>query len=367
MILILIALLAITAGVVFYISSRLGWAFSLDPKFLTVGIFIALILSFATIMVIMRTNMTSNMSHILSQIASIGAGVFLILLTTLIAVDLLQLFVKMQPRTFGIVVLGLTTLISAYSLWNAQNIKAIHQNIQMPNLQSPVRIAHLSDIHIGQFWGKQTVDRIVRIVEKENVDVVVITGDLFDGRVRLNEEVLTPFKRLSVPIFFVEGNHDMYSGSTDINKLLGDNGIKVLKNEVVNVKDLQIVGLNYLLADKESFNVHHPPHTSQTIKEVLPTLNIDKTRASIMLHHNPIGAKYASENGINLYLAGHTHAGQLFPATYVAKAMFEFNKGLYKYDDTLQIYVSQGSGTFGPPMRLGTDSEVAIINLTKQQ
>ncbi|MFI3317379.1 MAG: hypothetical protein SNF93_07440, partial [Rikenellaceae bacterium] len=87
--------------------------------------------------------------------------------------------------------------------------------------------------------------------------------------------------------------------------------------------------------------------------------------ASILLHHNPVGATYAAENGINLYLAGHTHAGQLFPATLVAGLMFEYNKGLYEYDENMQIYVSQGTGTFGPPMRLGTHSELTIINLFK--
>ncbi len=367
MVLILIVLLAIMAGVVFYMSSRLGWAFGLDPKVLAVVIFVLLISAMTTVIVIMRTNMTSSTSQVLNTVASVGAGVFLILLTTLIVIDLAQLFIRMQPRTFGLVVLGLTVLISGYSLWNAQNIKTIYQNIQLPNLERPVRIAQLSDIHLGHFWGERTVEKLVRIVEKEDVDVVVITGDLFDGRVRLNEEVLTPFKRLTVPIYFVEGNHDMYSGAGDIIKILQNSGIQVLRNEIVNIKDLQIVGLNYMLSDLESFNMHHPPRAGQTIKEVLPTLNIDKSRASVMLHHNPIGAKYASENGINLYLAGHTHAGQLFPATFVAKAMFDYNRGLHRYDDTLQVYVSQGSGTFGPPMRLGTDSEVTIINLSKEE
>lgn len=92
-------------------------------------------------------------------------------------------------------------------------------------------------------------------------------------------------------------------------------------------------------------------------------MDIDPTLPSILLHHNPVGAKYAAENGINLYLAGHTHAGQIFPATLVAKMMFEYNKGLYKYDDNMQIYVSQGTGTFGPPMRLGTHSELTILHL----
>ncbi|MFR9547107.1 MAG: hypothetical protein SNJ29_16255, partial [Rikenellaceae bacterium] len=145
--------------------------------------------------------------------------------------------------------------------------------------------------------------------------------------------------------------------------LLEDNGVIVLANEKAELKGLQIVGLDYLLPDNNSVDNFHGAMSQTTMQSVLPTLGIEKNRASILLHHNPVGAEYAAENGVNLYLAGHTHAGQLFPATLVAKMMFEYNKGLYEYDENMQIYVSQGTGTFGPPMRLGTHSELTIINL----
>ncbi len=137
----------------------------------------------------------------------------------------------------------------------------------------------------------------------------------------------------------------------------------MLSNTIAEVKGLQIIGLDYLMADKKTVNTFHAPPAGITIEEVLPMLPIDKNRASVMLHHNPIGVNYAADNGINLYLAGHTHGGQMFPSTLIAKAMFEFNKGLYQYNENTQVYVSQGSGTFGPPMRLGTDSEMTILHL----
>ncbi len=358
-----IIFLAIIILAVIYLSRRIAWAFTLSPKITMIVAFAVVIFIMTSMVVIMRTNATSSLSHIINNISTIGVGVFALLVCVMLCVDLVQLFVKLPPRTFGLVVVGATTLLSVYSLWNAQRVKVYHQDINLPNLVEPVRLAQLSDIHIGHFWGVRTVDKLVKIVEREAVDGVVITGDMFDGRVRLNESVLEPFKRLSVPIFFIEGNHDGYSGSDEIKAMLTQNGITVLDNRVAQLKGLQIVGLDYLMADRNTQNTFHAPPAGVTMQEVLPELEIDRERASVMLHHNPIGASYAAENGINLYLAGHTHAGQMFPATLVAKLMFEFNKGLYRYDDGLQIYVSQGSGTFGPPMRLGTESEVTILNL----
>ncbi|MFR9543638.1 MAG: metallophosphoesterase, partial [Rikenellaceae bacterium] len=257
-----------------------------------------------------------------------------------------------------------TALLSIYSLWNASFTRVYNVDITLPNLVEPLRIAHVSDTHYGHFWGERKAKELAKLIAGEDVDAVVITGDMFDGRVRLSSDVVRPFTELGVPIYFSEGNHDGYSGSRGIKRLLEENGVIVLENEKVEFGGLQIIGLDYLMPDNETFNLHGS-HNSNTIKSILPTLEIDKDRASILLHHNPVGAEYAAENGVNLYLAGHTHAGQLFPATLVAKMMFEYNKGLYEYDENMQIYVSQGTGTFGPPMRLGTHSELTIINLQK--
>jgi predicted MPP superfamily phosphohydrolase len=91
-------------------------------------------------------------------------------------------------------------------------------------------------------------------------------------------------------------------------------------------------------------------------------MNINENQPTVLLHHGPDGIKYANKAGVDLYLAGHTHAGQLWPATHVAKMIFEYNKGLRTFEDT-QVYVSQGTGTFGPPMRVGTQSELTILNI----
>ncbi len=359
-----IVMIAIIAVAVYYLSRRMSWAFSLSTKYTIMAVGAVVIFFIVSMMIIMRANLTSGISHMIYNLSTIGFGVLVIMIFSLLAVDLVQLFARMPPKVFGVVVMSLSSVVSIYALWNAQNIRTVYQDVAIPNLLQPLKIAQLSDIHIGHFWGRETVEELVDIVEKEgDVDAVVITGDMFDGRVRLKAEVLEPFGRLSMPIYFIEGNHDGYSGAAEIKKMLKDNGIIVLDNKKVEFKGLQIIGLDYLMADRNTRNTFHAPEARVTMQEVLPTLAIDKSRASLLLHHNPIGVNYAAENGVNLYLAGHTHAGQMFPATLIAKLMFPFNKGLYRYDGNTQVYVSQGSGTFGPPMRLGTSSEVTILNL----
>ncbi len=182
-----------------------------------------------------------------------------------------------------------------------------------------------------------------------------------DVKIKLNTEVISPFEKLEVPIYFVEGNHDGYTDSKRIKQELRESGIIVLENEVTNWGEFQIIGLDHMPADSQSVDIHAAGQRA-TMKAILPTLDIDKEKPSILLHHYPVGIKYASEQGIDLYLAGHTHGGQLFPINYIAKLMFPYNKGLYEYNGT-RIFVSQGTGTFGPPLRVGTRSELAVLVL----
>ena len=116
-----------------------------------------------------------------------------------------------------------------------------------------------------------------------------------------------------------------------------------------------------MMADSNTYNMHAAGNSS-TIKGTLERLQVNKNKPAILLHHSPDGIKYASQYGIDLYLAGHTHAGQLFPIKYIAGLIFEYNKGLHEFNGT-KLFVSQGAGTFGPPMRVGTISEMTVIDL----
>ena len=145
--------------------------------------------------------------------------------------------------------------------------------------------------------------------------------------------------------------------------MLRNINVNVLENEITSLEELQLVGLKHMRADKNSFDIHAT--SVETIQDVLTRLPVDTTKPTIMLHHSPNGEVYANDLKIDLLLAGHTHKGQLFPLTFVAKMVFGYNDGLFKYK-ALNIYVSEGIGTMYTPMRIGTKSEISFITLIPQ-
>jgi predicted MPP superfamily phosphohydrolase len=311
------------------------------------------------------SNSVSQAGSVVYKFSAILMGLVLYLFITVIIVNLLSLLVPVWPINKGIIVVVSTLIISILGIVNSYNIKVRKLEIPMPGLERSLSLIHLSDIHIGHFRGEKFIRRIVKISGSQNPDMVLITGDLFDGRIRLKEEVIDPFTEIKVPVYFVEGNHDGYTGVAEIKTLLRKKGIRVLENEVINEGELQIVGLNHLLPDKTTVGMH-ATLGKETIKDVLPALDIDPNRPSILMHHSPDGIQYASKESIDLYLSGHTHAGQLFPITLINDLVFKYNRGLDSYKDT-RIFVSQGVGTFGPPIRIGTRSEIVLIKLVPEK
>lgn len=311
------------------------------------------------------TNSLSPIGSLIYKSSAITMGLILYLFITVIVINLLSLLIDIQPFTKGILVLVFTFGISLFGIINSFSLKVREIEIPVKGLQNKISAIHLSDIHIGHFRGQKFLQRIVKKTNIQKPDLVFITGDLFDGRIRLNSETLEPLMNMQAPVYFVEGNHDGYSGVKKIKSLLREKGVNVMENEVAWYKDLQIVGLNHLLPDSVTVGMH-ATLGKETIKNVLPTLNIDKSAPSVLLHHSPDGVQYASLEGIDLYLAGHTHAGQLFPITLINELIFKYNGGLDRFSNTA-IYVSEGVGTFGPPMRVGTRSELALIKLTPKK
>ena len=307
------------------------------------------------------SNTLNGFGSLVYIMAALTMGFLLYLLLSVLAIDLLSLFADWPPFSYGVLAISLAALVSVYGMWNAGQTKMREIAVEMKGLQKEIRAMHLSDIHIGHFWGVNFLQQIVDKTNAQNVDVVFITGDLFDGRIRLNSINLEPLKQLKAPIYFVDGNHDGYTGVQVIKNQLRSIGVQVLENEVALFGELQVIGLNHMQADDQSYNMHASEGRS-TIQNTMQRLKIDPEKPSVLLHHSPDGIKYTNEKGVDLYLAGHTHAGQLFPINLIARKMFEYNKGLHDYNGT-KIYVSQGAGTFGPPMRIGTSSEITLVKL----
>jgi uncharacterized protein len=356
----LILFLGILISANIYLARRFNFYFSIENTRLFYFIFpgLTLLMLFG---VMPFSNSTSIIGNLIYIISATTMGVVLYLLLSVLVVDVINLIVAIPPKKMGLSVLSITLLVVVFGMLNSWNVQVTKQEVSIKGLTKPVRAMHLSDIHIGHFRGKNFLQKIVDKTNAQNVDVVFITGDLFDGRFHLTKDDLEPLTQLKAPVYFIEGNHDRYTGVKIIKDYLRELNVTVLENEIANFGEFQIIGLNHMQADSMSYNMHAAGNSS-TIKGTLENLPILKNKPAILLHHSPDGIEYASQNAIDLYLAGHTHAGQLFPIKYIASLIFRYNKGMHEFNGT-KLFVSQGVGTFGPPMRVGTISEITVINL----
>ena len=249
---------------------------------------------------------------------------------------------------------------AAGALW-AGRFGVDEAEIRLAGLQQDVVVMQISDVHLGHHRGEAYLEQIVAETNRRQPDVILITGDLVDSDIALLPGVLSPLKELEAPAFFVGGNHENYVDTPRAFAAIADQGIRVLHNELIETHGFYLIGLDYMNPDDETFDLH-PSDDKRTIESVLPTIALPSDKPSVLMHHSPVGTKYVSAKGIDLMVAGHTHGGQIFPATLFARLFFRFNDGLYDASQ-LQVYVSQGVGTYGPRIRLGTSNELNLVRL----
>ena len=186
-------------------------------------------------------------------------------------------------------------------------------------------------------------------------DVVLVTGDLFDGSIPVEEEMLAPLDKLEAPSYFSTGNHEEYEGLDYVRTTIRHLEMKLLDSELVEFKGVQIVGVN----DRQSI----PKDLS--LDSILSGLAIDQSKPAILMYHTPVEWEAARKNGIDLMLSGHTHAGQVFPFNFLVRIFFKYVRDLYQ-EDGKYLHVTPGTGTWGPPMRLGSRNQVTLIKLKKE-
>lgn len=296
-------------------------------------------------------------SNILSQLTYLFSvtwmGITLYFLWALIIVFILRLFIPLPMETAGILVIGSVALISIYSLINAYNAHVKHIEIPIKNLDSSIKFVQLSDVHIGSIRNSGFLKRVVNKIKDINPDAVLITGDLADGSSAIYENAFYPLKELTMPIFFTLGNHDSYSGIENVFRALKYANVHILLNDMVEFQGLQIIGSPYSMQ-------------RNSLDSSLSQINFDKDKPTILLYHLPSEWDSARKNGIDLQLSGHTHNGQFYPFNLIVKLMFPYLGGLYRKEKD-HLYVSSGTGTWGPPMRLGSRNEITVIHLKPEK
>jgi uncharacterized protein len=234
---------------------------------------------------------------------------------------------------------------------------------RLPRALDGFGIVQLSDVHIGALLDGRFLDRVVETVNGERPDAVVITGDLVDGSPKQLGAAVARLGKIKsrYGVYFVTGNHEYYSGATRWLHFLDKLGIQCLQNARVRVGDRHRGGASFDLAGvcDESAGRFVPSHR-QNLAAALR--GRDKERELVLLAHRPNIIEHAAEQGVSLQLSGHTHGGQFFPITLISPLVHPYNQGLYQHKDA-QIYVSPGTGFWGPPMRTMTASEVTSLRL----
>lgn len=258
--------------------------------------------------------------------------------------------------------------LTAFSLWDGLRpvaVKPIAVTLdKLPPELSGFRIVQLSDLHIGPTLGGDWLSEVVAQVNALQPDLIAITGDIVDGQVHQLAPQVAPLAGLSarLGVFAVTGNHEFYTQSTaawmaHFRQL----GIHVLDNEHVTLMPkagqpgIELAGVHDL-AYRSGRDFH--PQFSKAVAGSNPALPL------IMLSHQPSSIFNTAPLGIDLQLSGHTHGGQMFPWQFLARLQQPYISGLHRHPGSnAQIYVSSGTGFWGPPMRLGTRAEITEITL----
>lgn len=234
---------------------------------------------------------------------------------------------------------------------------------RLPERLNGLTIVQLSDVHVGPTIRRGFIERVVERCNELSPDLVVITGDLVDGSVAQLREHVAPLQQLRAKhgVYFVTGNHEYYSGASAWCAELSRLGIRVLRNERVSIGDGDD---SFDLAGVDDYSAHRfgGGHGADLARAVEGR---DVTRELVLLAHQPREVFEAQKHGVGLQLSGHTHGGQMWPWNWLVRLQQPVVSGLERFGDT-QIYVSNGTGYWGPPMRLGAPAEITRITLQRE-
>jgi predicted MPP superfamily phosphohydrolase len=255
---------------------------------------------------------------------------------------------------------GVGLLTALWGLVNAAWIRVTRVTVALPNLPEAWKhrsVALISDLHLGHVSGPFFLRRIIARLRGINPALVLVSGDMFDGTTAGLDALVEPWSGYAPPlgIYFVTGNHDEFAERGIYLDALAGTSVRVLNNERIVLDGLQLLGVH----DAEAGD-------PESLRAILQHMKIDRTAPSILLAHQPSHLQIAAAEGVSLQLSGHTHRGQLWPWTLLVSRLYrQFAYGLSRLGG-LQVYTSSGVGTWGPPLRVGTRSEIVVIRLVEE-
>lgn len=375
--LIFLSIILIIYGLVnFYIFIR-GWqaipkASSLKTIYLIVFLFFSLSYIIGRVL---ENYALSGFSDFFIWVGAFWLGTMVYLLLGVIVIDLLRLLnyltgifpdfitqnYEKAKQITALCILAVTVITIIAGRINAINPRINKLDFSIPmksgSSSKTVKIAAASDIHLGTLVGNGRLTSLVDKINSFNADIVLFPGDILDEDlapvIRNNMGEILKSIQSKNGVYAITGNHEFYGGVQAATKYLTEHGITMLRDSVIQVNGLYLVGRDDLTVNQ----VKQRAPLSELMK------NVDKNYPVILMDHQPFNLHEAAEQGVDLQLSGHTHHGQLWPFNYITEMVYEVSWG-YKQKGNTHIYVSSGYGGWGPPIRLGNRPEILFITLT---
>jgi predicted MPP superfamily phosphohydrolase len=377
MVIFFLTAIAVLALLNVYIGMR-GWQ-ALPPHSTWRTLYVAALLFFSLSFVagrLLERVWLSPVSEGLTWIGSYWLAAMLYFFLAVVVIDLFRLLVAVVPfvpdqflmylrAQRGWILAGVMILVALLLVvghWNASipRVKRLELTLVHPlKGERSLRVVAASDIHLGTIIGRTRLDRIVRMINELNPDLVLLPGDVVDEdiapviRENLGESLREIKSRYGV--YSVTGNHEYIGGADEACRYLEEHGVQVLRDRVATLPNgLQIVGREDRSMRQFTGRARKP------LKDLLDGL--DRARPILLMDHQPFQLEEAAEAGVDLQLSGHTHHGQVWPINYITNAIYEKSWGYLKLGGT-HFYVSSGVGTWGPPVRLGNTPEILLLDL----
>lgn len=361
--------------IVFYVGVRLWqvWAYFLPAgsKFIYWLIFIFFSFSLFLNLIVARY-LPKGISEVFKIISYYWVVAIFYLFAILLIFDIFRwlsrmLKIPLSVQNFipqmGIFALALVALLFIYGTWNAYNPKVNCYDINIAksagNLKE-LKAVVVSDLHLSSTVNNNHLQKMVEKINSLNPDIVFIPGDIIEDTEAFKQQKMKEtFSKLKPPygVFVSLGNHEFYRGEVkEIVESLEEIGFQVLSDDYLKVADSF-----YVVGRDDPAGLHFGNKEGKRLREILA--GIDHNLPIILLNHQPTELEEARLTGIDLQVSGHTHKGQVFPANLITSRVFEKDWG-YLQKGSLQLIVTSGYGLWGPPLRIGSNSEIVYITIS---
>lgn len=317
-----------------------------------------------------------TLARLLSQVGYGWMGILFLFCAAAVCIDLYRFLISVagmalkqpvagllpSPRLALWLPLILAVTAAIYGYGEAMRVRTEHlilKTEKLPEGINRLRIVQISDLHVGLIVRERLLDAMAAAVRAEEPDILISTGDLVDGQL---DHILPAVERLrSLPArhgkFAITGNHEFYAGLDDAEAFTRGSGFRMLRDEAILAAGaIRLVGIDDLPG-------HGFARPSDVTERSLLQAS-DPGRFTLLLKHKPL-VERDSAGLFDLQLSGHTHGGQLFPFSLITGLFFPFHAGLYQVPGGGMLYVSRGTGTWGPPLRLGAPPEITVIDLVR--